>query len=112
MSTSRTGTATWLRHAAQAKREAQARGLARCPLCGVWMDYDTGKRPNSAEADHIRPHSLGGSDDIDNIRVICRRCNQSRGNGLKRPGRQRQRPIKRIELAKPARSGAFPAPPA
>lgn len=102
MATSRTGTRTWKRLAAQAKRAGLAAGIVRCPLCGAWLDYEQGRRPNSAEVDHIMPYSLGGSDDINNVRIICRKCNQSRGNGLHGPKRQRS-----VELNQPKRSNVF-----
>lgn len=82
MATSRTGTTKWLHLAARAKHRAQATGLTHCPLCGTLLNYSVGRTPASAEADHIIPHSLGGADTLDNLRIICRRCNQSRGNGL------------------------------
>lgn len=34
----------------------------------------------SPEVDHIVPLSRGGTDDYDNLRVICRECNQAAGN--------------------------------
>ncbi|MEL6903673.1 MAG: HNH endonuclease signature motif containing protein [Cyanobacteria bacterium J06606_4] len=30
--------------------------------------------------DHIRPKSLGGSDELDNLALACRRCNERRYN--------------------------------
>lgn len=77
---SRTGTARWKALRQQALREATSRGVTNCPLCGTILDYTQGRHPTSAEVDHIIPHSLGGQDTLDNVRVICRRCNQSRGN--------------------------------
>lgn len=32
------------------------------------------------EVDHIIPWSAGGSDDMDNLRTLCQRCNQERSN--------------------------------
>lgn len=84
MATSRTGTTRWLTNAATAKRRARAAGLTCCPLCGVKLNWSQGRTPSSPEADHIVPHSLGGSDHLDNIRIICRHCNQSRGNATTR----------------------------
>ena len=34
------------------------------------------------EIDHIVPRSLGGSDEITNLRLLCRFCNRSRGNNV------------------------------
>lgn len=36
-------------------------------------------RGPATTADHITPRSLGGSDDLDNLRPACKRCNSSRG---------------------------------
>lgn len=94
MATSRTGTAKWKRVRAAALQQAQADGITRCPACRTHLDYERGQQPNSAEADHITPHSLGGQDTIENVRVLCRHCNQSRGNG--KPKRVRAAP-KRVE---------------
>jgi len=30
--------------------------------------------------DHVVPRSLGGSDDVDNLALVCRRCNERRYN--------------------------------
>lgn len=82
MATSRTGTAKYLRNAGRVKRQAQRDGLTHCPgvdaPCGVELDYATPLQPNSAESDHITEHKHGGSDDLDNLRVICRTCNLGR----------------------------------
>ncbi|MDR2722946.1 MAG: HNH endonuclease [Cellulomonadaceae bacterium] len=93
MATSRTGTAIYRRNRAEVIAAAQAEGLTHCPgftttsgshhECGVRLDYKTSKTPNSAEADHIQAVEHGGSDDVDNLRVICRRCNTLRNR--KRP---------------------------
>lgn len=81
MATSRTGTGKWKRVRTQALARAHAEGQEHCPTCGTFLDYDRGRQPNSAEPDHIIPHSLGGTDSLDNVIVTCRWCNQSRGNG-------------------------------
>lgn len=85
MATSRTGTTKWLHLARRARHQAQAAGQAHCPICGTLLNYAVGRTPSSAEVDHIIPYSRGGTDTIDNVRIICRRCNQQRGNGLTRP---------------------------
>jgi 5-methylcytosine-specific restriction endonuclease McrA len=83
MVTSRTGTAKYLRNSARIKREAHAQGLTHCPgvdgqACGAELNYDTPLLPNSAESDHVIQHKHGGTDDVDNLRVICRTCNLKR----------------------------------
>jgi 5-methylcytosine-specific restriction endonuclease McrA len=80
VTTSRTGTAAWKKVRAQILRRAQRNGITHCPNCKVLLDYKVGRQPHSAEADHIVPHSLGGRDTLDNGTVLCRRCNQSKGN--------------------------------
>jgi 5-methylcytosine-specific restriction endonuclease McrA len=53
------------------------------------MDWTRSKQPNSPEADHIKPHAKGGRDDIENVRIICRKCNQELGGMMTK----RQRPV-------------------
>ena len=79
IATSRTGTATWKRVRAQAIKQAIDNGVHNCAICGVGLDYEYSQRPNSAEVDHILPHSRGGEDTIGNVQVICRWCNQRKG---------------------------------
>ena len=88
MATSRTGTAVYKRWRLAVLRQGQQDGITHCPSCRTTLDYHQGRRPNSAEPDHIIPHSLGGQDTIDNGRILCRRCNQSRGNGKRTTTRQ------------------------
>lgn len=83
MATSRTGTARYLRNRRRCLEQAQRDGLTHCPgfdghACGVELDYDIPQQPNSAEADHILEHRHGGTDDFDNLRVLCRACNTAR----------------------------------
>lgn len=83
MATSRTGTAKWKRIRAQAIAQAIAHNVTNCSSCGVGLDYEYSQRPNSAEVDHRTPFSRGGADTLDNTQVICRWCNQRKGNGRK-----------------------------
>lgn len=45
----------------------------RCKTCGWYGDP-------GLELDHCLPWSAGGSDDSDNLRVLCSPCNQRRSN--------------------------------
>ena len=85
MATSRTGTSKWLKLTAQRRQQDQANGVTTCPLCGVWLNWEHSRQPNSPETDHIIPHSKGGRDELENTRSICRHCNQSRGVGNSKP---------------------------
>lgn len=61
-----------------AAAEHQMRERARkCPLCNVTL---TGRPhlPSSKELDHILPVNQGGTHTLGNVRIICRKCNQSR----------------------------------
>ena len=48
-----------------------------CRLCGTTADLTL---------DHIYPWSLGGPDTPDNLRVLCRPCNSSKGDRVQRTG--------------------------
>lgn len=79
MTKGRTATHAWAKIRTRIIREALASGLTHCPLCHVPLDYNTPHTPQSAECDHIIPWAHGGTDDPDNLRVICRNCNVRRG---------------------------------
>ena len=81
IATSRTGTGKWKRVRAQALKQAIDNGVHNCPICGVGLDYEYSQRPSSAEVDHLVPYSKGGTDTLGNTTVICRWCNQRKGNG-------------------------------
>jgi 5-methylcytosine-specific restriction endonuclease McrA len=94
MAASRTGTTTWKRVREQAIRRAKKAGLTHCRHCEVLLDYERGRTPSSAEVDHLVPYSAGGKDHIDNTEVICRLCNQSKGNRAAPKQRPSQKRLK------------------
>lgn len=57
-----------------------------CSICGEETRfgglYDTpfDNFPKCGSVDHIIPYSLGGTDDMENLRWTCKSCNCSRGN--------------------------------
>lgn len=58
---------------AKVRYEVFARDNGKCVLCGSNI---------SIEFDHIIPFSKGGSNNAENIRVLCQDCNRSRGNRM------------------------------
>lgn len=84
MVASRTGLSPHLRFRRAVLSRDRRAGITHCPECGVLMDYDKGRQPHSAEPDHIVPIARGGTNDPENGRTICRRCNQRKGSGRKR----------------------------
>lgn len=91
MATSRTGTAKYLANARKVKTKARRDGLTHCPgytdargvhhPCGVELDYDVPLLDNSAEVDHIVSPKFGGTDDVENLQVLCRKQNRDKGDG-------------------------------
>ena len=46
----------------------------RCALCGAT------KKETLLDIDHIKPRSKGGTNNIENLQVLCAKCNRSKGN--------------------------------
>lgn len=88
---SRTSTREHKQFRKQVLARAHQMGITHCPACGVKLQYNNNgqRKPNSAEADHIIPASLGGTNHPDNGRVLCAKCNSRRGNGRGGKGRAR-----------------------
>ena len=45
-----------------------------CAYCGCVLDY------KDMQVDHVKPFSIGGSDDITNMLPACRSCNHYKAN--------------------------------
>ena len=80
MTASRTGTTRHKKWRSRVLHLARAAGQTNCPDCGTTLAWGTTLQPTSPEPDHITPYARGGTDTIDNARVTCRKCNQSRGD--------------------------------
>lgn len=95
MATNRTATAHWKKIRDTRRQIDFDNGLTNCPLCKVPLDWEYSRRPNSAEVDHIIEWAKGGKDELNNTRVICRHCNQSRGGktGAKQNRKAKAKPI-------------------
>lgn len=57
-----------------------------CSCCGSELDYGLGKNntnkldKHTPSTDHIVPRSMGGTNDINNLWIICNRCNTLKNN--------------------------------
>ena len=56
------------------KRTAYERQNGICPICGTHHEID------EMEGDHIIPWSKGGKTTIDNLQMLCKKCNREKGN--------------------------------
>jgi len=54
----------------------QQNGL--CSLCDIQMNdpHEYNQHPEDATLDHSTPLSRGGTDEVSNLSVVCRYCNQ------------------------------------
>jgi hypothetical protein len=56
------------------KNEVFKRDNGKCVQCGYFGEY--------IEYDHKIPRSKGGQNTVDNIQLLCRKCNLRKGNRL------------------------------
>ena len=60
---------------AKVRYKVYMRDEGKCVFCGSNLNI---------EFDHIIPFSKGGSHSVDNIRVLCQKCNRKRGNDIEK----------------------------
>lgn len=60
-----------------------------CSCCGSPLDYGLGENNvnkldvNTPSTDHRVPRSMGGTNDLDNLWIICKRCNTLKNDSTK-----------------------------
>lgn len=69
----------------QVRKRAIASKDHVCALCGNELDMDAKPyTPRACEVDHIIPISRGGAPyDIDNLQLLCHKCNRQKSNRLR-----------------------------
>lgn len=65
----------------------------RCQMCGAKKSDDT-----QLTIDHIIPLAAGGSNDIDNLQTLCRRCNENKADLIFKSGIDSDIEIKENDL--------------
>lgn len=58
------------------KRTVYEKQQGICPICGKHFEYD------EMDADHIVAWSLGGKTTIDNLQMLCKKCNIYKSNKI------------------------------
>jgi len=56
------------------KADVRERARDRCENCGAK------EKPMYMEVDHITPYSIGGTSTLDNLQLLCRKCNSQKGS--------------------------------
>lgn len=75
-----------------------------CSCCGSHLDYGLGKNNtdkldvHTPSTDHKKPRSMGGTNDISNLWVICNRCNLLKNNSTPEDIHRYKRILETLEL--------------
>ena len=67
------------------KRNKKQKLMDLYGVCCWWCRKDVPK--DKLTIDHLVPQSRGGSNSLENLRLSCWQCNNSRGNSLYPPSR-------------------------
>ena len=63
----------------ETKKQVYQRDSYTCLLCGVIGEGITHtEKIKGLEIDHIKPHAAGGDSSLENLQVLCRKCNNSK----------------------------------
>ena len=65
-----------------------------CPGDERHRPHRANPRTNPLTVDHIKPRSLGGTEEPSNLRVLCRKANSAKRDGKPRTELRRGRPPK------------------
>ena len=62
-------------------------GQKNCYICNQEVSFlqpaiNSGTDMTAAEVEHIWPSSLGGISELDNLKIVCRKCNRKKGDFL------------------------------
>lgn len=74
-----------------------------CSCCGSPLDYGLGKNNtdkldiHTPSTDHKKPRSMGGTNDIENLWVICNRCNLLKNNSTQEDIHRYRRILETLE---------------
>ena len=61
------------------RKQVYQRDSYTCLLCGVvGVGTTHAEKIKGFEIDHIKPHAAGGESSIENLQVLCRKCNNSK----------------------------------
>lgn len=64
-------------------RRIIARDRPPCALCGCELDFGPNHLADNAfQIDHITPLARSGTDTLDNLQAVCRRCNRAKSDSL------------------------------
>lgn len=64
---------------AKARYDLLVQSKGKCGLCGA---KPSSENEVTLEIDHIQPIASGGSNDVENLRVLCRDCNRGKGDSI------------------------------